>query len=208
MVPGKPLVVLALASASVVGLAAYLANRPAPAGPVQGETARTETALDQSRSATSPATPKTDRRRPVTLPAQTGTPAPASHQPSDRAEPTTPEPARPAPIQNIEPPASTAITSSANAIPLTTAVPAVGGETPRPAEPKPVETRTAESKPAESKVIEIKKDAVIGIHLDQTLTSDTARIDDRITARVARDVVVDAPEVSLGHSFTHPPLER
>jgi len=43
----------------------------------------------------------------------------------------------------------------------------------------------------EPKTIEIKKDAVIGIHLDQTLTSDTARIDDRITARVARDVVVD-----------------
>jgi hypothetical protein len=43
----------------------------------------------------------------------------------------------------------------------------------------------------EPKSIEIKKDAVIGIHLDQTLTSDTARVDDRITARVARDVVVD-----------------
>lgn len=37
----------------------------------------------------------------------------------------------------------------------------------------------------------VKKDTVIGIRLDRTLASDSARVDDKVTARVARDVVVD-----------------
>jgi hypothetical protein len=37
----------------------------------------------------------------------------------------------------------------------------------------------------------VKKDAVIGIRLDQAITTETARVDDPITARVSRDVVVD-----------------
>jgi hypothetical protein len=183
---GKSLAVLALASASVLALSAYLANRPAPSGSVQGEPARTETALDQSRSATSPAAPKADRRRPATSSAQPSATTPASSQPSDRAEPATPEAPRPAPIPNVDSSASATTASPANAIAVTPPVPAAGADAPRPTEPKPVETKSADSK-----VIEIKKDAVIGIHLDQTLTSDTARVDDRITARVARDVVVD-----------------
>jgi len=39
--------------------------------------------------------------------------------------------------------------------------------------------------------ITIKKDAVIGVRLDRPLTTETARVNDRVTARVARDVMVD-----------------
>jgi hypothetical protein len=39
--------------------------------------------------------------------------------------------------------------------------------------------------------VNVKKDTVIGIRLDRTLASDSARVDDKVTARVARDVVVD-----------------
>ena len=37
----------------------------------------------------------------------------------------------------------------------------------------------------------IKKDAVIGIRLDRSVTTSTAKVDDKVTARVSRDVVVD-----------------
>jgi hypothetical protein len=40
-------------------------------------------------------------------------------------------------------------------------------------------------------VVNVNKDAVIGVRLDQTVTTDTARVDDKVTARVSRDVVVD-----------------
>ncbi|HEX5070157.1 MAG TPA: hypothetical protein VFV78_08060 [Vicinamibacterales bacterium] len=47
--------------------------------------------------------------------------------------------------------------------------------------------------------ITIKKDAVIGIRLDRAITTETARVDDRVTARVARDVLVDdRPALAAG----------
>jgi len=196
VVTGKSLAIWALASASVLGLAAYFAGRPTPAGLVPVESAKTETALDQSRSATSPAAPKADRRRPTVSPVLSGAPAPASSQAPNRVEPATSETTRPAPISSVDPAVPTAAPSPTNTTPLTTPVPATSADAPRPTDPRAVEaktteTRTADPKVIEAKSIEIKKDAVIGIHLDQTLTSDTARVDDRITARVARDVVVD-----------------
>lgn len=59
-------------------------------------------------------------------------------------------------------------------------------------------TRTAarigtETSPADeqTKTITIKKDAVIGVRIDRPLTTETAHANDRITARIARDVTVD-----------------
>ena len=54
-------------------------------------------------------------------------------------------------------------------------------------DPPPAQTGS-KSKPGE---LTIKKDAVIGIRLDRPVTTDTAKVDDRVTARVSRDVVVD-----------------
>jgi hypothetical protein len=53
---------------------------------------------------------------------------------------------------------------------------------PRPA---PAPSRT------DSQTVVLPKDTVIGIRLDQALSGETAHVDDKITARVARDVVVD-----------------
>jgi hypothetical protein len=39
--------------------------------------------------------------------------------------------------------------------------------------------------------ITIKEDSVIGIRLDQTISTATAKVEDRVTARVTRDVTVD-----------------
>ena len=39
--------------------------------------------------------------------------------------------------------------------------------------------------------IDIKKDAVIGVRLDHLVATDSSKVDDKVTARVARDVVVD-----------------
>ena len=47
--------------------------------------------------------------------------------------------------------------------------------------------------------ITIKQDAVIGVRLDRAITTETARVDDRVTARVARDVLVDdRPALAAG----------
>jgi hypothetical protein len=47
--------------------------------------------------------------------------------------------------------------------------------------------------------ITIRKDAVIGVRLDRAVTTETAHVDDRVTARVARDVLVDdRPALAAG----------
>ena len=40
-------------------------------------------------------------------------------------------------------------------------------------------------------MLKLKEDTVIGIRIDQTVSTDSSRVDDRITARVIRDVTVD-----------------
>lgn len=90
------------------------------------------------------------------------------------------EPATVASTASVEPPA---ISTAATTLP-TSAPPA--GEMPPPAfDPQPV------VQPPARDAITIKEDAVIGIRLDQTITTETARVEDRVTARVTRDVRVD-----------------
>lgn len=50
---------------------------------------------------------------------------------------------------------------------------------------------SASSSKPDTLTIIVKKDAVIGIRLDEAITTETARVDDKITARVSRDVIVD-----------------
>lgn len=49
----------------------------------------------------------------------------------------------------------------------------------------------ASQKKADEPTLRIKEDTVIGIRIDQTVSTDSSRLDDRITARVIRDVTVD-----------------
>jgi hypothetical protein len=53
------------------------------------------------------------------------------------------------------------------------------------------QTPAATASKSASSTIVIEKNAVIGIRLDQAIAAETARVDDKISARVARDVVVD-----------------
>ncbi len=42
-----------------------------------------------------------------------------------------------------------------------------------------------------TKGVQVKKDSVIGVRLDRSITTETAHIEDKVTARIVRDVVVD-----------------
>jgi len=57
--------------------------------------------------------------------------------------------------------------------------PPVQAEVPRPAEPPRFEELT------------IKEDSVMGIRLETLVTSETAKVEDKVVARVTRDVMVD-----------------
>jgi len=58
--------------------------------------------------------------------------------------------------------------------------------------PPPVELPAVVAPPAPRfEELTIKEDSVIGIRLDQSVSSETAKIEDRVTARVTRDVTVD-----------------
>jgi hypothetical protein len=71
-----------------------------------------------------------------------------------------------------------------------TPVPAVTPAADPPPPAAPQTPTTSKVKPDDSTVA-VRKDAVIGVRLDRTISSDTARVDDKVAARVARDVVVD-----------------
>jgi hypothetical protein len=43
--------------------------------------------------------------------------------------------------------------------------------------------------------VTIKEEAVIGIRLDEAVSSETARVEDRVTAKIARDVTVEGRTV-------------
>jgi hypothetical protein len=43
--------------------------------------------------------------------------------------------------------------------------------------------------------VTVKTDSVVGIRIDQTISSETARVEDRVTARITRDVTVDGRTV-------------
>jgi hypothetical protein len=65
------------------------------------------------------------------------------------------------------------------------------------AEPVPVPAGTPSAAPQVKKVappskgVEVKRDSVIGVRLDRAVTTETAHIEDKVTARIVRDVVVD-----------------
>jgi hypothetical protein len=42
-----------------------------------------------------------------------------------------------------------------------------------------------------NKGTQVKKDSVIGVRLDRAVTTETAHIEDKVTARIVRDVIVD-----------------
>jgi hypothetical protein len=92
---------------------------------------------------------------------------------------------------------------SPTAVPAPTPEPAVPAELPTPlAGPLPMEAVATTTLPAPPvRDLVVPEDAVIGIRLETAVTSETAAVEDRVRARVTRDVRVDE-EVAIPSGAT------
>lgn len=133
----------------------------------------------------------------VTPPAE-----PAVLQPASEPAAPTPKPsssgrseANARPQQKANPPAVVSAAPDPSAAPAnvpTTPVPTPVAELPPPP-PPPDEIAPAPVKEAAKPRFDeltVTENSVIGIHLDSTVSSDTAKVEDKVTARVSRDVLV------------------
>lgn len=145
---------------------------PAPAAPaIEPAAAPTSpmvsappTTIDSSTTPTSPSLNPTARAKPSRT--EAASPLSAAASSSDQVAATQPPviSAAPPPTEPPPPPAGASISD-----PLAAAAP-----------PKP---RFEE--------LTITADSVLGIRIDQALSSETARVEDRVSARISRDVTVD-----------------
>ena len=168
-----------------IGAGSYLASRssrleasraaaaaaPPPAGAAASSQIEAEATAPQP-ARQSGETPRASRIAPVRKPVEPVDRVPRDQEPSGRpAPPPADPPVTTVPSAATPPPGADVLTA-----PATTPVAALPVQNP----PAP---RYEE--------ITIKEDSVIGIRLEQTVSTATARVEDRVTARVTRDVTVD-----------------
>lgn len=175
-----------IAAVVAAGAGGYLAlrmNAPATVADLAPEPGTSVPASSTTPAATpdSPGTAEPDGGS-VGAPARE-TRSSAAARPANTARATRPAPPAPMP----EP---------AGLPPLPPAIPATGAALPAQDPPTPLlaamETPPIpEVVPPQFEEVTIGEDAVIGIRLDQTVTSETARVEDRVSARVSRDVTVN-----------------
>jgi type IV secretory pathway VirB10-like protein len=183
-------VAIVAASCITVGAAgAYLASRPSPAASQAAPASNAATAgVEQSEAVVS------------------DPPAPTTQQVSEPPAPTAPRKApeapRPAPAAKTRPlPAATAapVTQQARAAvpepPRTTPAPVVPAARPEPRQPfepaAPAEPLEPKAPPAPKFVdLVISTDSVLGLQMETAVTSEKARVEDEVIARVTRDVRV------------------
>jgi type IV secretory pathway VirB10-like protein len=203
----KPFALVALAGliAAGAGTGAYLAVRGnaadragesaladeiEPVSPAGEAVEATETILDQPAAETA-RTPE-----PVVQPAPASPPAPETIQPR-RAPPTRAE--QSARIEPAEPPrtdprvaARAATSSRSSAAAAEPPVEPVVDEVPLAAwDERPIGAQVAaEPKPRVFEELIVSADSVIGLQLDTAVSTETARIEDPVEARVTRDVMV------------------
>ncbi len=150
-------------------------SQPAPAVPG----AAPSTTVEVQPEAQKPPAPAAVRPEPPAKPARE--PELPVRRPTARTDgrPARTEPSAPAPMESASPsPAPVAPPPPPTEVTPAAAVPEV---TPPVKEPE---------KPRFEEVI-VRTDSVIGIRLDSSITSETARIEDKVAARVSRDVTVD-----------------
>ena len=193
MISSKTLVV-AIASTACLGAAGaggYLAVRTnSAAQPVEAApSAVSSPALavpDAAPSTTVEVQPATEKEKPVAV---------TRPEPREKPRETTKTPARtearPAPPAPAPPPSAPAASTPPPA-PAPIAVPPTTTTDPAPATSVPDVTPPVKEieKPRFAEVI-VKTDSVIGIRLDSSISSETAKVEDRVVARVSRDVTVD-----------------
>ncbi len=186
MVTTRSLVVAAGTAVLVVaGAGGYLAFRSGSADrPVPQATTTTEVPVTPAEIATRPEPP--------------ANPAPARPEPRvperqrrEAKQAPAPEPPPPAPSAPVAVPTAPAPASAGSKDPASTTT------VPPPAQPPVVEAPPVQAeapKPAEPPRLEeltIKEDSVIGIRLETLVSTESAKVEDRVHARVTRDVMVD-----------------
>jgi hypothetical protein len=162
---------------------------------------RTNSAARPAEAAQSAPVPQPAPAAPGAAPSTTVEVQPEKRMPAVRTEPrdrTTPR--EPAPAQAPRPRYEPARQAPEAAAPAPTpAPPPPAAPTPPPALPADVTPASVPDvvpavkepeKPRFEEVV-VKPDSVIGIRLDSSITSETARVEDRVSAKVSRDVIVD-----------------
>jgi hypothetical protein len=183
---------LAVAGIVAAGGGAYLANRQAAPAPLSQElTAPASSSVNETENTISPVTPPpAENLVPAASPAPVASPAPRA---AARRESTTPRsqsiPA-PAPVQRQRPVAPVPPASAPSG-------PSASADTPVNAAVEPVESTTAERTPYVPPVpqkqfeeLVLPADSVIGLQVENGVSSDRAKLEDQIRARVTRDVKV------------------
>lgn len=143
------------------------------------EPARTEPAAPPADVPTSPVAPAVDPASAPTVPL-----TPSAPKQDIRATPATTQPT---------PAASASTSSTADAPPATAAATAATPATTNAAPPQaPVAPQAPPPAPAARyDEVTVAADAVLGLQLDSTISTETARVEDRVNARLSRDVMVD-----------------
>ena len=187
----KTLVTLAsVACLTAAGVGGYVATRTNPAAePVEAAAGPVSPAIPASPSTTVEVQPEA-----APQPVEVTQPEPRESRDAARREPVkapAPRPRETRPATSEIPAASAPPVSHPPApapAPLPPPVPAE--TTPAVTVPEAVPPAREPEKPKFEEVI-VKSDSVIGIRLDSAISSETARVEDRVTARVSRDVTVD-----------------
>lgn len=190
MITTKTLVV-ALASVgclTAAGVGGYVATRmdsaaqpvvAAPAGPISA---------DPAVPAASPSTTVEVQPAPPT-PVEVKQPEPREVARREPARAPAPRPRETRPAASDVPAASAPISHPPTPIPAPVPPPVAAETTPAVTVPEAPPPVREPEKPKFEEVI-VKSDSVIGIRLDSAISSETARVEDRVTARVSRDLTV------------------
>jgi len=178
---------VAVGCITAAGVGGYLAVRLNSDAPAAG--GLTEVALNQSvapvpasASTTPPQTELPPVPAPVEAPAVVAAP-PVTKSPSSRPAAKAPAAVTPAPA----PPPSSVPPATVPAPQPDPVTPAAVEVVPEPVAPPPV----PQPRKPEFEELRVKTDSVIGIRLDTPLSSKTTRVEDKVTARVTRDVMAD-----------------
>jgi len=167
---------------AAAGAGGYLAVRSNP--PLKADQASASNAVALP-PAPAPAMSTTVDVPPPAQPAEVARPEPRATREAPKSAPARPRPRPEAASRPVaSPPASAPASVPSQPLP-----PPVADTSPVPVPEPPPPVKEPE-KPKYEEVV-VRADSVIGIRLDNAISSETARVEDRVSARVSRDVTVD-----------------
>lgn len=174
-----PIILLTVAALGVAGgfLISESRHVPDPVGPVV-ETPEAGRGLQPAPTAPTVTPEVASPTEAPTAPPAAVREAPQTTRTAARTEPTRPQPDWTVPDAASRPD------------PISFAVPPIASAPPVPADAAPVALEPPAA-PIRRIELVIEEDSVIGIRLDEAISSATAKVEDRVSAVVSRDVVVD-----------------